>query len=92
MVTHSAVGAKGPGFNSPIARAYLSLNSRASTLAGKSGVSRNVNCEGLEYDPVIIGGGSRGGVWGVDFPLQVMGVRGITAGKLFTIDMIVHEF
>ena len=36
MVTHSAAGAKGPGFNSPIARAYLRFNFRASTLAASS--------------------------------------------------------
>ena len=35
VVTHSAAGAKGPGFNSPVARAYLRFNSRASTLTGK---------------------------------------------------------
>ena len=35
MVIHSAAGAKGPAFNSPVARAYLTFNSRASTLAGK---------------------------------------------------------
>ena len=32
MVTHSAAG---PGFNFPVARAYLRFNSRASTLADK---------------------------------------------------------
>ena len=35
VVTHSAAGAKGPGFNSRVARAYLRFNSRPSTLAGK---------------------------------------------------------
>ena len=35
MVTHSAAGAKGPGFNSPVARAYLRFISRASILEGK---------------------------------------------------------
>ena len=35
VVTHSAAGAEGPGFNSPVARAYLRFNSRASTPAGK---------------------------------------------------------
>ena len=33
VVTHSAAGVMGPGFNSPVARAYLRVNSRASTLA-----------------------------------------------------------
>ena len=33
MVKHSA--AKGPGFNSAVARAHLKFNSQASTLAGK---------------------------------------------------------
>ena len=35
MVIHSAAGAKGPGLNSPVARAYVRINSWASTLAGK---------------------------------------------------------
>ena len=35
MVIHSAAGAKGPGFNFPVARAYLRFNCRAGTLAGK---------------------------------------------------------
>ena len=38
VVTHSAAGArgaKGPEFNAPVAWAYLSFNSRTSTLAGK---------------------------------------------------------
>ena len=35
VVTHSAAGAKGPGLNSRVARAYLRFNSRASTPAGK---------------------------------------------------------
>ena len=35
MVIHTAASAKGPGFNSPVARAYLRFNSRASTLASK---------------------------------------------------------
>ena len=35
VITHSDAGAKGPGFNSEVARAYLRFNSRASTLAGK---------------------------------------------------------
>ena len=35
MVTNSAVGAKGPGLNSSVARTYLGFISRASTLAGK---------------------------------------------------------
>ena len=35
MVIHLAASVKGPGFNSPIARAYLRFNSRASTLAVK---------------------------------------------------------
>ena len=35
VVLHSAASAKGPGFNSPVARAYLRFNSRASTLAVK---------------------------------------------------------
>ena len=33
VVTHSAAGAKGPRFNTPVARAYLRFNSPASTLA-----------------------------------------------------------
>ena len=32
---YMAAGAKGPDFNSPVARAYLRFNSRASTRAGK---------------------------------------------------------
>ena len=35
VVTHSTAGAKGPGFNSAVTRAYLRFNSRASTLAGR---------------------------------------------------------
>ena len=35
VVTHSTAGVKGPGFNSPVARAYLRFNFRPSTLAGK---------------------------------------------------------
>ena len=35
MVIHSGAGAKGPGFDSPVARAYLRFNSQASALAGK---------------------------------------------------------
>ena len=35
VVIHSAASAKGPGFNSPIFRAYLRFNSRASKLTGK---------------------------------------------------------
>ena len=35
VVAHWAAGAKGTGFNSPVARAYLRFNFRASTLAGK---------------------------------------------------------
>ena len=35
MVIHSAARAKGPGFSSPVARAYLRFNFRPSTLAGK---------------------------------------------------------
>ena len=34
VVIHSAAGAKGPGFNSPVARAYLTFNSQTSTLGG----------------------------------------------------------
>ena len=33
MVIHSAASTNGPGFNSPVARAYLIFNYRASTLA-----------------------------------------------------------
>ena len=35
MVIHLAASAKGLGFNSPVAQAYLRFNSRASTLADK---------------------------------------------------------
>ena len=35
MVIHSVAGAKGPGFNSPVVRAYLRFISRVSTLVGK---------------------------------------------------------
>ena len=35
VVIHSAASAQGPGFNSPVGRAYLRFNSRASTLAGR---------------------------------------------------------
>ena len=35
VVTHSAAGAKGPGFNSPVVRENLIFNSWASTLVGK---------------------------------------------------------
>ena len=35
MVIHSAASAKGLGFNSAVAQAYLKFNARASTLAGK---------------------------------------------------------
>ena len=35
MIIHSAAGAMGSVFNSPVAGAYLSFNSRASTPAGK---------------------------------------------------------
>ena len=35
VVIHSAAGVNGPGFNSPVTRAYLRFNSQASTLAGK---------------------------------------------------------
>ena len=35
VVRHSAAGAKGPGFNFPVARAHLKCNSQASTLASK---------------------------------------------------------
>ena len=35
MVTNSAADAKGPRFNSSVARTYLGFNSRASTLTGK---------------------------------------------------------
>ena len=35
VVIHSTASAKGPGFNSPVARTYLRFNSRASTLASK---------------------------------------------------------
>ena len=49
MVIHSAAGARCPGFNSPVARAYLRLNSRASTLAGKQcwlcAVRLHTNCD-----------------------------------------------
>ena len=36
VVMHSAASAKGPGFNSPVARAYLRFISWASTLAASS--------------------------------------------------------
>ena len=35
VVTHSAAGANGPGFNSPVGRTYLRFNYPASSLAGK---------------------------------------------------------
>ena len=35
VIIPSASGAKGPGFNSPVTRAYLRFNSWASTLAVK---------------------------------------------------------
>ena len=35
LVAHSAASAKGPGFNSLVARAYMRFNSRASALARK---------------------------------------------------------
>ena len=35
MVTRSAAGAKGPGFNSPVGRGHLRFNYRASILAGR---------------------------------------------------------
>ena len=35
MVIQSTASAKGSGFNSPVARAYLRFNPRASTLTGK---------------------------------------------------------
>ena len=49
MVTHSAAGAMGPGFNFPVARTYLRFNYRASTLAGKQcwlcAVRLQANCD-----------------------------------------------
>ena len=35
VATHSAAGAKGPGFTSPITFAHVRFNYRASTLASK---------------------------------------------------------
>ena len=35
MVTDAAAGAKGPGFISPVVRAYMRFNDRASTIVGK---------------------------------------------------------
>ena len=40
MVTHFVDGAKGPGFNSPVAKAQLRFNSWASTLAGKQCIAK----------------------------------------------------
>ena len=49
LVIHSAAGAKGPGFNSPVARAYFRFNSQASTLAGQQcwlcAVRLHTNCD-----------------------------------------------
>ena len=49
VVTHSAAGTNGPGFNSSIARAYLRFNYRASTLAGNQGLAMRctvaTNCD-----------------------------------------------
>ena len=48
MDKHSAAGAKDPEFNSPVARAYLRFNSRASKLAGKQLAMRytvTTNCD-----------------------------------------------
>ena len=39
VVTNSAAGAKGPRFNSPVARSYLRFNSRACTWQASSVVA-----------------------------------------------------
>ena len=48
MVTHSAAGVKDLGFNSPVARAHLRFNSRASgrqaVLAMSCTVATNCDC------------------------------------------------
>ena len=53
MVIHSHAGVKGPGFNSPVARAYSRFNSRASTLAGKPCLAMRctiaINCDRIRH-------------------------------------------